>query len=548
MQHQSFVHDAVQDGAFPAMINRVLRRLAWEDGQVVVLVALMLVVLIGFAGLAIDVSGAYAAQRFQRNVADAASLAGAQDLQTGTSRALPTAAQYRQARRDAVKSLLQQLSPSSTPPCANDAATLNDIVKCRLNTGYEVSVIADITAPAPTCVQCDPQRAVQVHVNRLQFGLALARIFGFTNWNVSATSVAGMVFPKRYGLVTLRPPVPLPNGTDQARKDVDLSGTNTIVTLHGGDVGTNTSAFTNSDSMLVLDPGYKIYHIDDITPDPWNKGSGTPPGELLHELVREPTGVSFPAESGLIEYPNQVAGEKTCTGILPTSLPYQPGTDPSKITVTCYGPGIYDKDFDVKTKNAAFLDAGLYIFKGHVDVDGYLFGGLVSGQPGVTLVLRSNAGLDGQQADGITLNYGDSSCADPSCRAKAGGGPPASLSWNGVILTIMVRTDDTCFVAGSVPRLPHGCTSGSGTNTGTSVVTLTGNGILQVAGVIWAPTDNVKIASNFTSQAGTIGEIISWTVTYSGGSELNEEVAQEDGPGILRLDTGCSPGASCVNP
>jgi hypothetical protein len=51
-----------------------------EDGQVLVLFALMLVVLFGFASLVIDVGSAKSTQAKLQNTADAAALAGAQDL------------------------------------------------------------------------------------------------------------------------------------------------------------------------------------------------------------------------------------------------------------------------------------------------------------------------------------------------------------------------------------------------------------------------------------------------------------------------------------
>ena len=75
---------------------------AREDGQVLVLAALLMVILIGITGLAIDVSAAYMADRWQRAVADAASLAGGQDLQIPGSKALPGATQYQSARTHAL--------------------------------------------------------------------------------------------------------------------------------------------------------------------------------------------------------------------------------------------------------------------------------------------------------------------------------------------------------------------------------------------------------------------------------------------------------------
>lgn len=52
-----------------------------ERGQILVIVAAGLVVLLGFAALVIDVGHVYLTQRYERNLTDSASLAGAQQLQ-----------------------------------------------------------------------------------------------------------------------------------------------------------------------------------------------------------------------------------------------------------------------------------------------------------------------------------------------------------------------------------------------------------------------------------------------------------------------------------
>jgi Flp pilus assembly protein TadG len=58
-------------------------RSARQRGQALVIVALMLIVLIGFLALAIDVGNAYAERRFMQNAADAGALAGARALGLG---------------------------------------------------------------------------------------------------------------------------------------------------------------------------------------------------------------------------------------------------------------------------------------------------------------------------------------------------------------------------------------------------------------------------------------------------------------------------------
>ena len=64
-----------------------------EDGQAMVMVALMMVVLLGFAALAIDGGRLYIAKSKMQNAADAAALAGAQDL-PNASTAINTAVDF----------------------------------------------------------------------------------------------------------------------------------------------------------------------------------------------------------------------------------------------------------------------------------------------------------------------------------------------------------------------------------------------------------------------------------------------------------------------
>src|SRR5690349_10120700 len=106
------------------------RRPGPGEGQVLPIFALFLVVLLGFAALAIDVSSALSARRAYRSFADAASLAGSQDLQIGTGRSVSNAARLR-ARQDAIARLVSLLGATSTPASGNCDPN-NDIVDCAL--------------------------------------------------------------------------------------------------------------------------------------------------------------------------------------------------------------------------------------------------------------------------------------------------------------------------------------------------------------------------------------------------------------------------------
>jgi hypothetical protein len=59
------------------------------------------------------------------------------------------------------------------------------------------------------------------------------------------------------------------------------------------------------------------------------------------------------------------------------------------------------------------------------------------------------------------------------------------------------------------------------------------------------PTDNVEISGNSSSN-GRVGQIISWTLKYSGGIRINQQGPGTQSNGILRIDAACSaPGEPC---
>lgn len=491
-----------------------------DGGQIVALFTLFLVVLLGFAALAIDVSRAYALLRLERSVADATSLAGAQELQEAGNRRPVNDGMRQRARQVALDSLASQLGETPTPTCGTTTA---DIIRCPFpNTGYRVS----IKTPAPACVACDPDRAVQVTVEQPGFDVTFARVFGQTTWNVSLTSVAGMDFTASYGVVTLRPVNVRRNGTDANQNDIDVNGSNTRLFIVGGDVGSNTTALTNSDGYISLEPGYRIYHIDDITPDPWNKDlAGNPQGRLLEDQILDPQ-YRYPSEAGLTSYAQQSDGQDGACSQAPAGMTPAP--------TLCYRPGIYESDFaDLQNTDVDFFAPGVYVFRQNVTIHGSLYAGIESGKPGVVLIMEQSKTFAANNALGIVLNSGPSDCADKGCRPQPvvdGAGVPV-VTPGGIPLTVMVTRDDSCFV-GPTPIL---CSDNQN-----DTLTLPGNGQLYVTGVIYAPSDYVKINGDNSNQVGTLGQLIAWRVSYSGGAQLNQYVVTGEEVGVLRLDAACT--------
>lgn len=140
------------------------RKVSDESGQVLVLAAVLMVVLIAFAGFAIDVGHAYLVQRQLQAATDAAALAGALDL-PNSAQAKATAANYgpEPGKRNPLRS--------------NDNATIDVQTKC---------VTAIVTGCTPTNGQVNSISVKSTSVVKTVF----AKVIGFDSFTVKATATA----------------------------------------------------------------------------------------------------------------------------------------------------------------------------------------------------------------------------------------------------------------------------------------------------------------------------------------------------------------------
>jgi Flp pilus assembly protein TadG len=539
-----------------------------ERGQVLPLFALFLLVLFGMTALAIDVSGALSARRAYRSFADSAALAGAQDLQQGTGRAV-SATERTNARTHAMERLVSLLGATSTPTTGTCAPAL-DITDCALpGTGYKVSV----KTPSPSCVTCDVDRSVQVTVRNPAYSLSFARLFGQSSWNVASTSVAGLAYNKSYTIVTLRPPKRIGSTFDV--KDISIEG-GSVVTVVIGDVGTNANMeYSGIDSRLIMNTDYDMWYFDPLNPPLW----GTDPSaQKLATLIMDPN-YNYPSMTGAPTYADARASEANTAGspvttadVNTTCAAEWAKVDPVQYVaiattvparVYCYEPGIYDSTNNraqivVGTGDVALLKPGAYYLKKGLDVGGSLLGGYWPDNPGVALMFdecsTSGCIFSGNNAFVLALNAGT------RFPPTFGGGAPATaaVDWTGnlvqtsgpasptppILITLLVNKDPSCFVPTSPPwQEPAACDA-----LHNKTINIAGSGGLVLEGVQYMPTDNVEISGGSASN-GRIGQIIAWTLKYSGGTRVNQEGANQGGPGILRLDAACTtPTTVCNSP
>jgi len=134
-------------------------RVRGERGQVLVLIALMIVPLLAIAGLVIDIGYAYYAQRSLQSQADAAALAGAQNLPDGAS---------------AVSVAKQFGSSSSGKNFKGNIGNVNETITTKC--------LASVPG-------CDPVNAVVVD-ERATTSTLFSRVLGIHSFNIHVRSTA----------------------------------------------------------------------------------------------------------------------------------------------------------------------------------------------------------------------------------------------------------------------------------------------------------------------------------------------------------------------
>lgn len=560
-----------------------------QRGQVLPLFALMLVALFAVAGLAIDVSAGYSARQAYRTASDAASLAGAQNLQTAGTRAV-TPTDRVNARTDALASVLQAFDATTTG--AGQCDPLAQIADCELaGTPFLVS----IKTPSPTCVLCDSDHSVQVTVRNPTFQLSFSRVLGIGSWNVATTSVAGLAFARSYAIMTLRPPKA--SGSTFNVNDIVLSGNNTTVNVNQGDVGSNANMdYSGTGTVVNLDSGYGMYYFDPYFAPQWYTSPPIPPTQIVQQLpvlIADPN-YRYPAMTGATTAPTfddartsqwatipaveRADVDSACAAevalVNPVNYPF---IDPLVTTpdrIYCFNPGIYlsgtgakNATISLGTGEIGLLKPGAYYLKSGMQIRGRILGGYDPGQPGVALMFDesgpgncSSCVFDGNNAETIALNAGTK--FPPGSRFVGAAGATAAIDWDNqlvetsgpgspnppILMTILVKKDtggaggtQACVVPTSAPFLePTACDDGKN-----QTISIAGGGQLDVEGVQYAPTDNVTLGGSSDGN-GTVGQIIGWTITYTGGTVINQEGPGTQGPGILRLDASCTaPGTPC---
>jgi hypothetical protein len=228
-------------------------------GQVLVLFALMLVVLLLVSALAVDYGGWLVTKRNYQNSTDAAALAGAQQL----TRPLTTAcvggtSKNFCAREAAWESIKTALNFGGLVPAAQaDTSVIPSTTPYSAN-GYTVWVASppsDAGSAYPGHVSGPGVVFVRIDHAGMDY---LSRIAN-TNRTVSAWSTAGR-FPANFAVIGMCSPTSITTNCLAGDANIKLDGTNTNLIVNTGDLGTNRWARDGGNSSgVALGPDSNAY-------------------------------------------------------------------------------------------------------------------------------------------------------------------------------------------------------------------------------------------------------------------------------------------------
>jgi Putative Flp pilus-assembly TadE/G-like len=521
------------------------RREGSEKGQVFVMVAAALTVLLGFSALVVDVGMLWNAQQNHRSIADAAALAGAQEMQIYGLRGINSAARE-EARYAAMQQIKDRTGATAMPTCAVGGAPTSDLDGDG-KMGYAADVrncafpgtdfMGSVLSPSAACRTCEIERSIMVEVAS-GVPTFFAGLFGRDSWAVRKTSVATITYSADFAVLTLRPPVV---GSTTNAGDVSLNGSGTHLHVSIGDIGTNTNMVLTGGALVTIDEGYKAHHYD--AAPAWTQ---PPPAKKLINLITDPNH-GYPTRVGVPTFANLAAARMTDAecNTLRAGVPtlYKWGgvaisAVPDVTKIQCLKPGIYTFMPVASTQDMILFAPGAYFFDAGLRVRSVAIGGYEAGSPGVVLVFTENSGgrLDANNAEVFALNAGGRFAGGTGAEATAAraidGVPVQTGGELNLVITLMVTKDPNCV---PVTPYPTACN-----DNGNKALSMAGGGSLYLAGVQYAPTDNVTFSGGSAGQ-GNAGRIVAWTVTYSGGTKMIQQYPGErEGNGILRLDAACT--------
>ncbi|MEX2184036.1 MAG: TadE/TadG family type IV pilus assembly protein [Chloroflexota bacterium] len=500
-----------------------------QNGQVLVIFALGLLVLLGSAALTVDYGFWLQEKRGLQNAVDAAAQAGVSEL---VQRPI-TPAKQGAAAVHAMTYLDDQLGmglqAGGQLGCAAAAASDPG------GDGFGPEDCASYAGPdrviirTPVTAGCAGgawgNRAITVRVDHLSSRF-FSRIYGSDDPEIGVCATSA-IFGGGLAVAVLKPNAGVqPNNSTISMK---LAGSNTFVRIWGGDIAVN-SLFSAAGAPPPTSPNEPAYvkfmtvagtgisdnrmymTIDQPSPMTWSEvakqirteGLTTVDADdLYHEPRHLPTYVQVPGWGNAL-YAALGDGAVTPITMSGTTAANGTCTDPTD-GATGIAPGKYDL-IEVANNGRRWLCPGVYHLVRKNGTQGVQVGqgSILAGQ-GVTLVLENDSTLLVQGGGALLLN------------SAGAGGTPTDAPWrtgdarHDMPLSVWIRP-----VASCVPLAPI-CSDS--TSSAVFDISSADSG-MDVRGIIYGPTDKMKISGNGLHHGS--GEIWAWTLEYKGNSQLDQ--------------------------
>lgn len=537
-------------------------------GQMLVLTALAMVVILGAAALAVDYGLFLSVRRDLQGVSDAAALAASAQLGAPEDTP-PTLAQETSGAVDALVYLNDHLGWGHDRAWAvvNASLALQKTAPLVVDTGTRKYCVW-VWTPTPTAaVTTSGSAPCQNNAGGLLYSPAnypgstrkafvrvdthrdtsFARILGIGESSIGVLAVAGPQHAN-YAVMALKPDFgPSPNDSNYGIK----VGGNSQLNIGRGDIGGNYSlAWAGSGAVINFTPGTEqaLYVSEPLVVQGSGSvaGGGSPGIQQLSDPLEDPAyGVPPTCTVGLTtpcwtDWPPSTGGA-TGHGVYPAcSSPADINNhtidcaDPGPMTIW---PGAYER-VNIPNGTVATLSTTCYstdvscmsnnrpgVFYFRLDQRNSGGGLYVGGTPGSPTTVSGCGVLlifdpDETGGSGVQMNIGGSGSSVsingcPSMRSDPTN-PTGTTNylWYGYgaadytnPLSLWVRPN----------RKGYNVTSSSG---GSNVITMGSGSSINENGVIYAPEDNTGVAGGGAGSG--VGQIVSWTITYQGNSIISE--------------------------
>lgn len=462
-----------RDGARPVFARRS-GRLKRQAGHALITTAIMLTAVIGFVGIATDTSYLEHVRRRAQNAADAAALAGAQQLAISDPFGCDSGNNF---------ASLGGLTPqASAYNAADNDSSLNGFTSGSNN------VTITKNCPAATGTYAGDRFAVEVVVQQTDLPTTFIGVLSGLKGTVSARAVAHLAAGSGC-MVAL---------ADNAKLDPTNGISNSAALSLGCAITSNSTICDNGGGAITATS------IGEVSTSAANGCAGglspAPTTGLL--ATADPLAKLFTAPA--------VSNCSSSCGLGTAASPYTGSMSLLKLSsgTTYLSPGTYINGIDIENGSTVYFSPGEYVMGG----GGFTMnGGTASGTGGVQIYLTGSESLN--------------SC--PNCTTYG------ALSINGGALTLTAPSTPPAILFASDPTIGP-CTGCTNLKNNQYSNNINGNGTLMLDGIVYMPYSGVSFGGTGNTGGNNIA-IVSSSINIAGSATLGGNFAAMPGGGFRGL-------------